>query len=129
MNYSAKAILHVYRQQKKEIAEALAKLKHTTCQQAYGNFYFQVNDLFNETGDEALKFKSVGYGRVCFLGNINDKVPTNGLYYRSLEIKHEIENLIRSLTAIFDNVQFSIKLIEDDHGRPNPQHAIIYQLS
>lgn len=129
MNYSAKQILHVYVQVKKEQNEANSKVNTVNIKPAYGNYYIKVDEAFNLLGSDNLKFKNVGYGAVCFLGNLNGKVPTQGLYYKSEEIKNEIETLIKTLSMISDDKSETVKYITDQHGTPKPQHAILWQMA
>jgi len=88
MNYSAQQILFVYKKEKKEINKLISKLKHTKCKQAYGNFYFNVDEIFSETGTKNLKYNYVGCGNVCFLGNIKGKTAGE-LYYKNKFIKKD----------------------------------------
>lgn len=129
MNYSAEQILHVYKQVKKEKSEALSKLKYIKAKSAYGDLILQVIELFTEEGDENLKFKVVGYGGVRFLGNINGKVPTQGLYYKNANIKEEAERLIMSLDVTQADKQGAVKYISEQHGTPKPQHCILWQMA
>jgi len=94
-NQAIKYISHVYKQEIKAKSEVLKK-KTISIKQAFGSYYIDVNTYFTEIGEEILKYKNVGYGSVSFLG----KTVTQGLFYKSLEVKKEIENLIISLTLI-----------------------------
>jgi hypothetical protein len=123
--YSSKIIEDIY---KKEIAsknEVLQK-KTINIKRAFGNFYIDVQTYFSISGEENLKYKYVGYGGVCFLGNINGKVVTQGLYYKTQEIKTEIENLIISMDLINTEVRETIDYVHEQHGQPNVQHAVLY---
>lgn len=128
MNYSAQNILHIYKYVKKEIKEILnsAKIKP---QVAYGNYYFNVSEIFIEYGEPDLAYKYVGYGGVCFLGNINGKVPTNGLFYKDMETKKEIERIIFRFSYLEEEKSESVRLIQEHHGTPIPQHCILYQIA
>jgi hypothetical protein len=125
MNYSAQQIQHVYSRVKELQRESLKKVV-IPIKQAFANYYFQINDVFTEKGIDNLKYQYVGYGGVCFLGNISGKVPTQGLYYKDEETKKQIEGLIISLSAIFEDSQEAIKTIREQHGQPQPQYAILY---
>lgn len=129
MNYSAKQILHIYKKVKQDHSKVLSKLKYIKPKMAYGDFMLNVNDLFTNKGEESLRFKVVGYGGVRFLGNINGKVPTNGLYYKNADIKEETELLIRSLSITQSDKQGAVKYISEQHGTPSPQHAILWSLA
>ena len=102
--YSSKIIEDVYR---KEIASKNEVLKSKTIniKQAFGNFNIDVQTYFSLSGEENLKYKYVGYGGVCFLGNIEGKTVTQGLYYKTQEIKTEIENLIVAMDLINSEVR------------------------
>jgi hypothetical protein len=127
-NQATKYIAHTYKEEIKAKQEVL-KRKTIDIKQAFGNYYIDVNTYFTENGKEELKYKNVGYGNVCFLGNINGKVVTQGLFYRNLEVKKEIENLIISLTLINEEVREIIDYIHKNNGQPNIQHAVIYHLA
>jgi hypothetical protein len=127
-NQASKYISHVYKQEIKEKSEVLKK-KTISIKQAFGSYYIDVNTYFSEIGDEILKYKDVGYGNVCFLGNIDGKTVTQGLFYKNLEIKKEIENLIISLTFIDEDVRQVIDYIHKNNGQPNIQHSVLYYLA
>lgn len=127
-NYSAENILHVYKQTKKEINRVfdIVRIKP---KYAHGNFYFQTDEIFTDAGDKETQYNNVGYGGVYFLGNINGKVPTNGLYYKSMDIKKQIESFIISISLIQDEKTNAVQYIQEQHGQPTPQHCILWQLS
>jgi hypothetical protein len=93
---------------------------------AFGAFYIDVKEAFQLTGHERLKFKNVGYGGVNFLGNINGLSPLQGLYYQSEAIKKEVESFIISLQEIRQNQDDAVNVIELEHGKPIPEHSILW---
>ena len=129
MDYSAQQILFVYKKVKEEKAKMLSGIKFLKPKEAYGNIHMNVTDLFDEHGEDALKFQVVGYGGVVFLGNINGKVPTNGLFYRNANIKDEAERLIRFMHLLEQDKSGAVRYIADQHGSPKPQHAILWQMA
>jgi len=122
--YSATQIEHVYRHKLKTINEILSK-KTIEIGRAFGNYQIDVKRYFSTTGNEDLLYKYVGYGGVNFMGNIEGK-SVNGLYYKSKEVKKEIESLIIGLDILHDDVQGAIEEIHKQHGRPTPDHATIW---
>jgi hypothetical protein len=129
MNYAAQQILHVYRHVKKLKDDAVKLVSATELGSAYGNYHMQVSDVFELSGPENLKYKNVGYGSVVFLGNIHGKVPTQGLYYKSQELKNEIETLIRTLSDISEGQRETLEVIHRQHGQPKPQHCILHLMA
>jgi len=127
MNYSAQQIQHVYKKVKQDKSNHLSNLKLIKPKEAHGNLFLKVDDIFNSDGDDSLKYSVVGYGGVNFLGNLNGKVPTQGLYYKNADIKHEVEKLIRFMEILESDLRAAVKYIQDQHGKPNPQHAILWQ--
>lgn len=125
MNYSAQQIMHVYKNVKKEEAERLSNFNAAPIQQAYGNYYIKVEDVFSETGPEDLQYQFIGYGKINYLGNINGKTKGH-LYYKNHSIKKEIETFIKVIDIIQQDQREAIDYIEKQHGRPSPQHAILY---
>ena len=123
--YSSKIIESIYRKEISSKNEVLKK-KTINIKKAFGNFYIDVTTYFSISGEENLKYKYVGYGGVCFLGNIEGKTVTQGLYYKTQEIKTEIENLIISMDLINSEVRETINYIHEQHGQPNIQHAVLY---
>ncbi len=123
--YSSKIIEGIY---KKEIDSKSEVLKNKTIiiKRAFGNFCIDVETYFSISGEEALKYENVGYGGVVFLGNIEGTVVTQGLYYKTQEIKTEIENLIRSMDLIDFEVREAINYVHEQHGRPSIQHAVLH---
>lgn len=129
MNYSAQQITHVYKKVKTQTSEHLAALKYINPESIYGDFVLNVADVFKEHGPETLRYKYVGYGGVRFMGNINDKVPTQGLYYKDANIQFETEKLIRFMTMLHAYKLGAVKYIAEQHGSPKPQHAILWQIA
>lgn len=124
LNYSAEQMLFVYKKVKEEQTKALQKIT-LPYKCAFGNWYFQIDDIFTEIGQPDLKYNYVGYGGVCFLGNINGK-GEHKLFYKSPEIKKEIESLIRTMQLISDDNRDAISTIREQHGEPHPQYCILW---
>ena len=127
MNYSAQQILHVYKQVIKEKSKYISKFP-ITLEQAYGNLYVNISDVFCETGKPGLKYKSVAYGSVNYLGNINGKTAGN-LYFKNEKIKKTVNDFCIVLDTIQKEKKEAVKAIEDDHGKPNPQHSILWAIA
>lgn len=127
-NQATKYIKHTYKEEIKAKQEVL-KNKTIDIKQAFGNYYIDVDTYFTENGDEILKYKYVGYGNVCFLGNINGKTVTQGLFYKNSDVKKEIENLIISMCLINEDVRETIDYIHKNNGQPNLQHSTIHHLA
>ena len=125
LNYSAQQILYVYGKVKQEQNKAFSKITlPVKC--AFGGWRFQINDIFEEKGRPYLKYKYVGYGGVDFLGNINGKSPTMGLYYKSASIKKEIETFIITMQSISDDKADAVNTIRKEHGEPEPQYCLLW---
>lgn len=118
-------IMHVYSQSLKERNRLLSSLI-IPFKEAHGNVKIDIEDAFQETGNDNLKFKSVGYGGVDFMGNLNGKVPTQGLYYKDESIKKSIETLIRALSQNQEDTTEAIKSIIEDKGNPKQQLSVLY---
>ena len=123
--YSSKIIEGIYKKVISSKNEVLKK-KTISIKRAFGNFYIDVETYFSISGEKDLKYKYVGYGGVSFLGNIEGKTVTQGLYYKTQEIKTEIENLIISMDLINNEVRETIDYIHEQHGQPNIQHSVLY---
>ena len=116
-------ITHLYSHRNKEVAETLNKLT-VPYTRAFGNTHINVDDVFQEYGDESLKYNYVGYGGLYFMGNINGKTAGR-LYYKNAEIKKEIEGVIRVLQMIADETSETLATIHKQHGQPKTQHSIL----
>ena len=128
LNYSAQTILFVYKKVNEEKNKAVKNLT-LKFNPAFGWFTFDINDVFKENGEDTLKYNYVGYGGVNFLGNINGKIPTQGLYYKNIDIKTQIENFIIILSQIAEDERDAIRTIHEQHGMPEPQHCILYDMA
>ena len=128
LNYSAQNILHVYNVVKEKKDNALKEISFKYSP-AFGWITFNIEDIFSESGDESLKYKYIGYGSVNFLGNINGKIPSNGLYYKDIETKKQIEGLILTLSTIFEDEQDAIKQIRETHGEPSPDFCVLHGMA
>lgn len=126
LNYSAQNIKHVYAQRDKQYKETINLFIERTGlypKYAFGGFYFQIGEIFQEQNN-GLPYTFKGYGGVDCLGNINGK--TKGLlYYKNKAIKSSFEALTSRLQAISDEVRENITYIEKQHGKPNIQHALL----
>ena len=133
MNYKANTsdyyIHHLYTNYYKNINEALANLRDKVDFQigtAFGKYQISVDDVFSINGLENLKYKYIGYGSVSFMGNIDNKVPTQGLFYKSAEYKKAIETFIYLIDMHNEDKQSNLMEIEKTHGKPKIQHSIIW---
>ena len=117
-------ITSIYKNRDKEQKEALSKID-VPYKNAYGGINIDINDVFVEKGTPELEYKSVGYGGVKFMGNINGKVPTQGLFYKDEKTKKQIEGLMQKLDIINEEVRENIDYVEKQHGKPKSQHAIL----
>ena len=126
MNYAAEHIAHIYKQVIKEEKICLSKLNLLKVEKSYGDFIVDTKEVFTEFGDPKLKYEYVGHGRLRFMGNINGKVHTQGLYYKNEELKKEVETFVKSMDVIFENKTSAISLVEKQHGKPKPEHSVIY---
>ena len=125
-NQSAKYIEHVYKQEIKKENELLEILESTTnldINRAFGNIQIQVDDVF-QTENNGLDNTSRGYGGLDFLGNINGKCERQ-LFFKNENLKKQIESYRRRKDVLRDEISEAIKEIEKDHGKPQPQHAVI----
>lgn len=125
MNYSAEQIKHVYTQVINEKNNVLSKLTIVKVGKAFGNYQIDVDDAFNYDGDDDLKYEKVGYGGVQFMGNINGKVPTQGLFYKTPEYKKQIENFIIVNDLIEQDKTENVAYIIEQHGNPKPECSMI----
>ena len=128
MNYAAQSIAHVYKNVIKEKENCLSKLNLLKVKESYGNFVTKIDSVFTEFGDPTLKYEYVGFGGLVFLGNINGKVATNGLYYKSKDLKQEVETFIKSMDTIYENETSVVNQIREQHGTPKPEYSVIYNL-
>lgn len=123
--YSSKIIESIYKKETSMKNEVL-KNKTVSVKRAFGDFYINVATYFSISGEENLRYKYVGYGGVNFLGNIEGTTITQGLHYKTQEIKTEIENLIISMDLINNEAREAIDYVHKQHGQPNIQHSVIY---
>lgn len=126
MNYSAEQILHVYKQLKKENNEALKKCT-LPYKLAFGAIYFQIEDVFTDENTGFLNDKT-NYGGVNFLGNINGNGERQ-LFFKSLDIKKQIDSLRFSNDYIRNDVDDAIKTIKKAHGEPNQQCCHLFDMA
>lgn len=128
MNYSAKSMFHIYKYVYTEETKIVSEFKSCPIKKAFGNFYINITDALCETGSDDLRYKYVGYGGVCFLGNINGKT-SNELFYKNQEIKQAVEKLINNLDTLRTEQHEAIRLVREQHGEPRPQYALIADMA
>ena len=126
LNYSAEQIMHVYKQLKKENKEALSKC-NLPYKIAFGNIYFQIEDVFTDTNTGFLN-DGQNYGGVIFLGNINGKGERQ-LFFKSLDIKKQIDSLRFLNDYVREDVSNAIKIITEAHGQPKPQYCHLFDMA
>jgi ribosomal protein S18 acetylase RimI-like enzyme len=121
-------IIYVYKQIEKEKQRILSGLT-VPYKEAFGDININTDDVFIENGSDELKYENVGYGGIRFMGNINGKVPTQGLYYKDLETKKKIENTIKALDQNNEDKRNIVDDIIKYKGKPKEQLAVLNMIA
>lgn len=134
MNRADQEILHLYKDVNNKEAEELGKLirkSQLNVGTSYGNFQIDVKECFSDTGEESLRFREVGYGRISFMGisvYYKDKKYTD-LFYRNEDIKNAVEAFIKGTDTIDSSKERMLKKIRKDYGKPKMQVSLLAYLS
>lgn len=129
MNLSENYIKNIYQVTKKEEETAIKIFTERTgieITKAYGNYHILIENVFTDqpTNKTALYFKYIGYGSLCFLGNINGKTKESLRYINSF-IQKETENLILKLHYTNKDREEAIRQVYKEQGRPKTPIGII----
>lgn len=121
-------IIYAYKQIEKEKQRILSGLT-VPYKESFGDVNINVEDVFTENGSEELKYENVGYGGIRFMGNINGKVPTQGLYYKDSQTKNKIQNVIRALDQNNEDKRSIVDDIIKQKGKPKEQLAVLNMMA
>ena len=121
-------IIYAYKQIEKEKQRILSGLT-VPYKESFGDVNINVEDVFTENGSEELKYENVGYGGIRFMGNINGKVPTQGLYYKDSQTKNKIQNVIRALDQNNEDKRSIVDDIIKQKGKPKQQLSVLNMIA
>lgn len=121
-------IIYAYKQIEKEKQRILSGLT-VPYKESFGDVNINVEDVFTENGSEELKYENVGYGGIRFMGNINGKVPTQGLYYKNSQTKNKIQNVIRALDQNNEDKRSIVDDIIKQKGKPKQQLSVLNMIA
>ena len=126
-NTSDNYILHVYKKRNQEKVEIYSKIIFPF-KETFGDVTVNIDDIFTDTGhDELLNKKYFIFIKI--LGNINNKGAQQGLYFKSKEIRDNFLATESKLNSLSVDIRETIEIIEQQHGKPKQQHALLSLIS